>query len=331
MKSGKRKQTTCYEFFRSYLSLSEKTLSLETIFTECSRWLSPSSCWRERVVRGSGTAAGPQGLGPTESWWQIVLWPWAGHCDPTQQTLHHMLHCRCTGTSTWAHLKHRDISIPPKILLSMCLMSILIFGVVFFFFLCVCASILRILQCNLCPCVYALQVLRACPNPAHRFLSITRFSQHRAECPTGAPAAWPVSAHQRSGRVLVPAGNSPCLAQLWPPTPRRSWFQDLPQRWSLNKFKPSGNVGLRDSGLSWKRKCKSESHPGSQREAQQRPRRATAGSDCTAGRICVLPRSPKPCNEAFRAVFVNLSTGTVFMDYLNIKIYGFLEKNHFRL
>lgn len=41
--------------------------------------------------------------------------------------------------------------------------------------------------------------------------------------------------------------------------------------------------------------------------------------------------SPKPCNEALRTVFLNFSTGTVLMDYLSIKIHGFLEENRFSL
>lgn len=226
-----------------------------------------------------------------------------------------------------------DTSCPIEVLLCMWLILILIS---FCDFLCVCALILstyliRLLWGNVHPHARTVQVLHAYLNPEHCFLSFPHFSQDRAEHHARAPAIWPVSAHGCNESVLVPAGDAHCLSQLWPPTRSSLWFQGLPEHCSSNEFKFFANVGRRHSRLYYKMKGKSESHSGSQRKAQKRPSRAETGTYRGTARICIISHSPKPCNEAFRIVFLNFSTGTVFMDYLNIKIDGFLEKNHFSL
>lgn len=94
----------------------------------------------------------------------------------------------------------------------------------------------------------------------------------------------------------------------------------------MRKFKSFAKAALRDSRLGYKMTGKSQPHPDSQSEAQKSHPELKQGP---TARIFILSYSPKPCNEAFRTGCLNFSTGTVFMDYLNIKIYSFLEKNHF--
>lgn len=85
-----------------------------------------ASCWRKRVAGRSGTAAGSWGLGPIESWCQILLWPWASQDDPTQQKLQYVLSFKHMDTSTWAYFKHMGTSCPIEVILRMCLIVILI-------------------------------------------------------------------------------------------------------------------------------------------------------------------------------------------------------------
>lgn len=84
-----------------------------------------ASCWRERVARRSGTAASSRGLGPIESWCQILLWPWASRDDPTQQKHQYVLNFNHMDTSTWAYFKHMGTSCPIEVILRMCLILIL--------------------------------------------------------------------------------------------------------------------------------------------------------------------------------------------------------------
>lgn len=84
-----------------------------------------ASCWRERVAGRSGTAASSRGLGPIESWCQVLLWPWASWDDPTQQKRQYVLNFNHMDTSTWAYFKHMGTSCPIEVILRMCLILIL--------------------------------------------------------------------------------------------------------------------------------------------------------------------------------------------------------------
>lgn len=158
--------------------------------------------------------------------------------------------------------------------------------------------------CRCCPWLTFLPQTRAL------FLSISRFSQGRAS---------PVTPKSVLKCELASAGDGTAC-----PSSATSASPCPPELGSLGNFESFAKAPLRDSRLSYKMTGKSQPNPDSQSEAQKSHPELKP-----TARICILSYSPKPCNEAFRTGFLNFSTGTVFMDYLNIKIYSFLEKNHF--